>query len=283
MVALLAVTSPSVAQPKTVKACQEEWRAAKADFQAKGITEKAYVAQCRAGAATAPAETPTPAAAPSPAAPPTAAGEPKTAKACQEEWRAAKADFQAKGITERAYVAQCRAGTVAAPAPAAAPAPPPAAATGGPKTAKACQEEWRAAKADFQAKGITERAYVAQCRAGTVAAPAEPPAPAAAPAPPPAAAAPPPARPAAAAPAAPPSAPAPTAATTPTGAGQFAAEAQAKAHCPADLVVWANLKSKIYHFAGHRSYGTTKEGAYMCERDAVAQGMRASKTEKRPS
>jgi len=227
MVALLAVTSPSVAQPKTVKACQEEWSAAKADFQAKGIPEKAYVAQCRAGAATAPAETPTPAAAPSPAAPPTAAGEPKTAKACQEEWRAAKADFQAKGITERAYVAQCRAGTVAAPA--------------------------------------------------------EPPAPAAAPAPPPAAAAPPPARPAAAAPAAPPSAPAPTAATTPTGAGQFAAEAQAKAHCPADLVVWANLKSKIYHFAGHRSYGTTKEGAYMCERDAVAQGMRASKTEKRPS
>ncbi len=141
------------------------------------------------------------------------------------------------------------------------------------KTAKACQEEWQAAKADFQAKGITQKAYVAQCRAGTAAAPTPSPA---APAPPPAkpAAAPPPSRPAAA--------PAPTAATAPTGAGQFAAEAQAKAHCPADLVVWVNLDSKIYHFAGHRSYGTTKKGSYMCEKDAVAQGMRASKTQKRP-
>jgi hypothetical protein len=146
------------------------------------------------------------------------------------------------------------------------------------KTAKACQEEWQAAKADFQAKGITQRAYVAQCRAGTATVPT--PSPAAAPAPPPAkpAAAPPPSKPAAA----PPAAPAPTAATAPTGAGQFAAEAQAKAHCPADLVVWVNLDSKIYHFAGHRSYGTTKKGSYMCEKDAVAQGMRASKTEKRP-
>jgi len=220
VIAMLAVTSPSLAQPKTAKACQDEWRAAKADFQAKGITEKAYVAQCRSGTAAAPAE---------------------------------------------------------APAPAAAPAPPPAGAQG--KTAKACQDEWRAAKADFQAKGITLKAYVADCRAGKVAAPAEPPPPAAAPAPPPAAAAPPPVRPAAA----PRAAPAPTAATTPTGAGQFAAEAAAKAHCAADLVVWANLDSKIYHFAGHRSYGTTKKGAYMCEKDAIAQGMRASKTEKRPS
>src|SRR5580704_3747658 len=29
--------------------------------------------------------------------------------------------------------------------------------------------------------------------------------------------------------------------------------------------------------------GNTKEGAYMCEKDAISQGMRASKTEKRPS
>jgi hypothetical protein len=44
-----------------------------------------------------------------------------------------------------------------------------------------------------------------------------------------------------------------------------------------------NLASKIYHFAGHKSYGTTKAGAYMCEKEATAQGFRASKTEKRPS
>ena len=57
-------------------------------------------------------------------------------------------------------------------------------------------------------------------------------------------------------------------------------EAQAKAHCPADLVIWANLDSKIYHFSGHKSYGTTKKGTYMCEKDAGGQGFRASKTEK---
>ena len=56
---------PAVAQQKTVKACQEEWRANKAANQAKGITEKAYVTQCRAGTA---ATTP-PQAAPAAASP----------------------------------------------------------------------------------------------------------------------------------------------------------------------------------------------------------------------
>ena len=56
-----AMASPASAQGKTVKACQEEWRANRADFKAKGISEKAYVAQCRGGAATAqPAPTATP-------------------------------------------------------------------------------------------------------------------------------------------------------------------------------------------------------------------------------
>jgi len=40
---------PAVAQQKTVKACQAEWRANKDANQAKGVTEKAYVTQCRAG------------------------------------------------------------------------------------------------------------------------------------------------------------------------------------------------------------------------------------------
>jgi hypothetical protein len=47
-------------------------------------------------------------------------------------------------------------------------------------------------------------------------------------------------------------------------------------------VVWANLKSKIYHFSGAKAYGTTKEGAYMCEKDATAQDIRAAKNEKHP-
>jgi hypothetical protein len=155
--------------------------------------------------------------------------------------------------------------------------------TSGQKTAKACTDEWRADKANNQAKGITERAYVAACRSGTtptptVAAPAPAPAPTAA-TPTPAAP-----RPTAASPAQAPAAP--TARTAPTGspsgAGQFATEAQAKATCPADIVVWVNLTSKIYHFSGTHNYGTTKNGAYMCEKDTAAQGMRAAKNEQHP-
>src|SRR5947208_3381881 len=112
----IGLSSHTWAQQKTVKVCQEEWRADKAANQAKGITEKAYVAQCRAGGATAqPAAPPT-----SPAASPPQASGQKTVKACQEEWRADKAANQAKGITEKAYVAQCRGGGATAQ-----PAPPP--------------------------------------------------------------------------------------------------------------------------------------------------------------
>jgi hypothetical protein len=237
----------------------------------------------------------------------------KTTKDCTAEWRADKANFQAKGITEKAYVADCRSQTDAAPPTASAPAPtvaapaprpiPPASrgSDAGQKTAKACIEEWRADKANFQAKGVTQKAYVADCRAGTVSAPS------AAPAPAPAAAAPPP-RPAGAASAPTAAAPAPSTAApapmpsasrpigqspygttergpstgSPAGAGQFANEAQAKAACPGDTVVWVNLRSKIYHFAGTHNYGNTKDGAYICERDTVAQGMRAAKNEEHP-
>ncbi len=137
------------------------------------------------------------------------------------------------------------------------------------KTVRECVAEWQAHKADNQAKGITETAYVAQCRAetpssSTTAAPA-------------------PSARSQATTAATPSTSAAPAATTPTGANQFAAEGQAKAHCPSDTVVWANLSSKIYHFGGYKDYGHTKRGAYMCEKDATAQGIRAAKNEKHPS
>jgi hypothetical protein len=295
---LVAWSSPALAQGKTAKACTEEWRADKANFQAKGITEKAYVAECRAGAA--PTATAAPAPAPTIAPPPPVARAPdnsagaKTAKACTEEWRADKANFQAKGITERAYVAACRAGTAptatAAPGPAPTAAPPPPVATApqsgtGAKTAKACTEEWRADKANFQAKGIPERAYVAACRAGTEATSTAAPAPApttttAAPPPP----APPPAPTASRPPAEPPYGTTQRGPSTrsPSGAGQYATEAQAKASCSGDTVVWVNLRSKIYHFAGTHNYGNTINGAYMCERDTAAQGMRAAKNEEHP-
>src|SRR5271165_3269415 len=82
----LVLSSPAWAQQKTVKACQEEWRADKAANQAKGITEKAYVAECRASGVIAQPITP----AARPASPQIATGQ-KTVKACQEEWRANKA------------------------------------------------------------------------------------------------------------------------------------------------------------------------------------------------
>jgi hypothetical protein len=66
------------------------------------------------------------------------------------------------------------------------------------------------------------------------------------------------------------------------GVNKFATEAQAKEHCPSETVVWVNLNSKIYHFSGTRNYGNTKNGKYMCERDAVAAGMRAAKNEPHP-
>ncbi|THD45372.1 MAG: signal protein [Bradyrhizobium sp.] len=63
-------------------------------------------------------------------------------------------------------------------------------------------------------------------------------------------------------------------------AGAFAAEAEAKAHCPSDTVVWVNTHSHKYHFAGNKSYGTTKSGSYMCEADAKTAGNVAAKDEK---
>jgi len=149
------------------------------------------------------------------------------------------------------------------------------------KTIKACEDQWRANKAENQAKGITEKAYVAQCRAGSATAqPTAPVPPAAAKSAPPVAA-----TPKAAAPAATssPAKPAPAAVTTPTGANQFSTEALAKARCPADTVVWVNLRSRIYHFARSKDYGKTKRGAYMCEKDTAAASFRAAKNEKHPS
>jgi hypothetical protein len=294
VIAGLAVTSSAaMAQQKTAKQCRDEWHANEAANKAKGITEAAYVKDCRAG--TTAAQPATPAA---PATTPAAAAK-KTAKQCRDEWRANEEANKKNGITESAYVKDCRAGTTTAAQPATPSATTPATtpAAAAKKTAKQCRDEWRANEAANKKNGITESAYVKDCRAGTTTAqPANAPAttpaatapPARAPASAPpsqtaAPAVPPPAQTAAPAPkAAPAHKPAPTTAAAPTGANQFAAEAQAKAHCPSDLVVWVNTDSRIYHFSGHDDYGHTKKGAYMCEKDAMAAGDRAAKNEKHP-
>jgi hypothetical protein len=292
---------------KTAKDCKTEWQADKAGMQSRGVTQKAYIEQCKGDAeptAAAPPAKPIEAPAPTQAT----TGGSKSTKDCKAEWQADRAGMKARGVTQRTYVEQCRGGTTpvvatpqAAPsAPAPVPVPSQTTTSTSQKTAKECVVEWRADKAGMQARGVTQKAYVEQCRAGD-AAPS-----AAAPEPKPTVAAPAPApAPSRAAPAATESAPAPapqrsapTSTAAPTQspvqqpsaprstatleAGQFADEASAKARCPADTVVWVNLPSKIYHFAGTKSYGTTKRGAYMCEKEAISVEDRASKTEQHP-
>jgi hypothetical protein len=251
-VGILGLSTPASAQQKTVKACQAEWRADRVAYQAKRITEKAYIAECRArGATAAPAAPPARTA----ASPRAGAGQ-KTVKACQEEWRANKPANQANGITEKAFVVQCRAGGTIAQTP----APTPTAQTPAPTP-------------------------TAQTPRPTPTAQAPAPTPTAqAPAPTPTAQTPAPTPPSSDARGSPSirPVPGPTASTAPVGPNQFATEAAARGRCPPDTVVWVNLNSKIYHYAGHKAYGTTKTGAYMCEQDTSAQGMRASKNEKRP-
>ena len=153
------------------------------------------------------------------------------------------------------------------------------------KTIRECVSDYEANKAAIQ--GVqTKAAFVAACRAGNEAIPGAAASPlVASPAPAPAS------------PAAPATsggfgfgrkrptlgAPAPSSATAaPSGANQFPSEAQARGRCPGATVVWVNTGSAIYHFAGAKNYGNTKEGAYMCEPDAKAAGDRASKTEHHP-
>jgi hypothetical protein len=267
LVLLAAITAlasfPADAQQKTVKQCNDEWAANKVKLQASGKTKKAFVAECR-GQVTAAAPKPSRAA---PKPPGTAAPSPaanvKTAKQCNEEWTANKAAIQASKKSKKQFLAECRAqpaGTATAkPAPSTAtpPATPP--------------------KPSAPAGASTSRS--------TAAAPAQPSTPPASPAKPsaPTAAS---TSPSTAAPTARPSTPPasarPRTAAAPTVAGQFTSEAQAKARCPSDTVVWVNTGSNIYHFATGRNYGKTKSGAYMCERDATAAGARAAKNEKHP-
>ena len=50
----------------------------------------------------------------------------------------------------------------------------------------------------------------------------------------------------------------------------------AQQHCPNDEVVWLNTKTGIWHAQGARWYGATKQGAYVCKKEAAAAGDRGS-------
>jgi hypothetical protein len=217
-------------------------------------------------------------------------------KVCGDQWKTAKAAGTTNGETWPQFLAQCRTQQTGAAAPApttyAPPAAPPqtygqAPTAGTGMTTSQCDAKYAANKAAIKASGQTKRAFVAACRAGNATIPqgtatAPPPtaAPAPAPAPAPTGSLFPWSQPAAPAPA-----PAPAnygSAPTPTAAGEFASEQQARYRCPSDTVVWVNTKSRIYHFAGTSNYGNTKHGAYICEGDARASGDRAAENERHP-
>lgn len=137
-VGLIAVSPSAHAQQKTVKACEDEWKANKAANQAAKITQKAYVAQCRTGAA-APAK-------------PAAAAPAATAPA--------KPAAVAPAATAPAVAA-----------PVTRPAAPVSAATDKPKDGtaamrarqKECGAEWKADKAAGKTGGLTWPKYWSAC------------------------------------------------------------------------------------------------------------------------
>jgi hypothetical protein len=112
------------------------------------------------------------------------------------------------------------------------------------KTVKQCRAEWTANKAAIAASGKTQRVFVAECRGVPLVARSTP--------------------------------------AAGLGQGQYASEADAKTACSSDAVVWVNLRSGAFHEAGSRSYGATKVGAYMCEKESLTAGFHAAKAFARP-
>jgi hypothetical protein len=191
---LISVTSlsfPVLARQQTLQTCREEWKANKAALRANEMTQKAFVADCQAGSTKLGAATTAPVTADAPKVAPKTK---KTVKACEHEWRANQAALRANGIAQKVFVADCQAaaakGGTSATAPVAAdPSAKPSAATIAPiipgagvgtEKLKACQEEWRTKRAADEVSGMTEKAYVEQCRGGgTTSGTATPPAPSA--------------------------------------------------------------------------------------------------------
>jgi ferredoxin len=109
------------------------------------------------------------------------------------------------------------------------------------KSVKQCSSEWTADKPAIRASGRTKKVFMAECRGLPVVAAER------------------------------------ARKSASSSEGQYATESEARASCPTDTIVWVNLSSKIYHAGGSRSFGKTKRGAYMCEKESVAAGFRPPK------
>jgi hypothetical protein len=107
------------------------------------------------------------------------------------------------------------------------------------KTVKECRAEWSAHKTEITASGKTQRIFVAECRGVPLSVPGK--------------------------------------SVASLAQGQYASETDAKTSCPNEAVVWVNFNSGVYHSAGSKSYGATRNGAFMCEKASIAAGFRAPK------
>lgn len=47
--------------------------------------------------------------------------------------------------------------------------------------------------------------------------------------------------------------------------------------CQGDHVVWVNTRSGIYHYQGERYFGSTQQGKFICEKDALREGDRPTR------
>ena len=47
--------------------------------------------------------------------------------------------------------------------------------------------------------------------------------------------------------------------------------------CPKDRLVWVNIPSGVYHYQGERYFGSTQQGKFICEHDALSEGDRPTR------
>ena len=56
----------------------------------------------------------------------------------------------------------------------------------------------------------------------------------------------------------------------------FRYESQAQRHCPADVIVWLDLRKGIYYSKRQRWYGRGFTGSFVCREEARTGGYRRS-------